>query len=265
MGYLVINSSLLRSSSLLAHPPAIRWAWLAVLDAAVAEDGEIHGLTPFQLSRLASISLDDATTALEVFTSPDPYSANPESEGRRLVPIEGKFNAYSLVSWEEHQGLVRRATEAGRKRRLRRDTSQKTGHVPKKRDTSRKNGTDPKKWDRCASPTPTPSIETTEKREETLSSPSSPPSPPATERKLTENQERVGVVIDTLAEAEISVTPSRAAKWISAYGWERVAALCGKVRRGFYVGKSASYIQTVLESRDAIDATPAKPAVRSLR
>lgn len=116
LSYAVINPKLVSQSSILAHPPHIRWAWLALIIEGQIHDGVLPGLTAFQLSRLATISIQQAEEALRAFLAPDPFSACAANDGRRLELIDADTNTYRLVSFEFQQGLIRKARDAARKR-----------------------------------------------------------------------------------------------------------------------------------------------------
>lgn len=115
LSYAIVNPTLVSQSSILAHPAHIRWAWLALIIEGQFRDGVIPGLTPFQLSCMAHCSVSEAQEALDVFLSPDPFSACHDEEGRRLVPT-GNPNEYRMVSYEGQQELIAKAREAARKR-----------------------------------------------------------------------------------------------------------------------------------------------------
>src|SRR5713226_3533124 len=84
----------LLSSSVLAEGPDVVATW-ALLIASADRNGESELTVPFVASVLR-ISDDRAEEAFRVLSSPDSRSRNRESEGRRIVPLNG--GRWSLVS-----------------------------------------------------------------------------------------------------------------------------------------------------------------------
>jgi hypothetical protein len=116
LSYAVINPKLVSQSSILAHPAYVRWAWLSLIVEGQISDGVIRGLTAFQLSKLATITLAEAKESLAIFTAPDEFSANKANDGQRLELIDEATNTYRLVSYDYHDKLITKAKDADRKR-----------------------------------------------------------------------------------------------------------------------------------------------------
>lgn len=154
MSYVVINPNLVSQSSILAHPPHVRWAWLALVVEAQLKDGTIEGLTPFQLSKLASISIDEAKEALEVFLNPDEFSANRMLDGRRLDVVDEATSTYRLVTFDFHNGLITKARDAARKR-----IEYYAAKAENSGESTEKDGSSPETPPPTPSPTPTPKEE----------------------------------------------------------------------------------------------------------
>lgn len=141
-GYHRILNHLTQGSSILLQLPAIRWAWLTILRKA--RRGEVRDLTVASLILEAHITVEDATDALRIFTSPDPLSTSPEEDGRRLIAIDSEPGAYRLVNWERYAERIERANAATRKARSR-DMSRsasKSHDVPRSAAHSRRETVD---------------------------------------------------------------------------------------------------------------------------
>lgn len=81
--------------------PAIRIAWITVLFEAERLRGKVK-LPVRDLAKMASITTPEAAEALRVFQEPDPYSSTKEHDGRRLLPIEGEEDWYTVATWDKH-------------------------------------------------------------------------------------------------------------------------------------------------------------------
>lgn len=130
--YLVISDDMPILSSINIHPAYVRWAWLAILSKARA--GIIKDLTPYTLSKLASISVSEAAEAVMILSEPDPYSKNKKHDGRRLIPT-GEPNEYELVSWDEYSTLLAKAHAAKRAKDYRAEKSRQKGRSVRKKAT----------------------------------------------------------------------------------------------------------------------------------
>lgn len=73
-------------------------------------EGEVPGSTA-GLARLAGVSLEDCTTALDAFRAPDEHSRSAAENGRRIVDIDG---GWRLIN---HQAYLQRANEGERRRK----------------------------------------------------------------------------------------------------------------------------------------------------
>jgi len=74
-------------SSIWNESAEIRIVWITLLAVKDAE-GYVQG-DARTIARLANVSLDVATTALDLFQQPDPQSHTPDNEGRRIAPMNG--------------------------------------------------------------------------------------------------------------------------------------------------------------------------------
>lgn len=81
--------------------PTTRLAWIAILFEADKLRGRVH-LPVFDLAKMASITRAEAAEALRILQEPDPYSNSKVADGRRLLPVAGEENWYTLPSWEQH-------------------------------------------------------------------------------------------------------------------------------------------------------------------
>lgn len=85
-GYVKLFASLIHSTVWL-EPDHVRLVWVAMM-AMSSRDGEVLASIP-GLARAAVVPLDKCEEALARLAEPDPYSRNPDHEGRRIVAIRG--------------------------------------------------------------------------------------------------------------------------------------------------------------------------------
>jgi hypothetical protein len=76
-------------SSLWSEPKEVRLLFVTML-AKADQDGVVEASIP-GLARVANLTIEETETALEVLQSPDPYSKNPDNEGRRIEVFPGGF------------------------------------------------------------------------------------------------------------------------------------------------------------------------------
>jgi len=98
--YMVVSDGIL-DGTIADHPPFVTRAWLAILFDAEKLRGRVHAPVR-KLANRAKISNDEAATSLAVLQAPDPLSSSQAHEGRRLLPIVGEENWYTVVTWEKH-------------------------------------------------------------------------------------------------------------------------------------------------------------------
>lgn len=91
-------------SSIWLQPSEIRLVWITLL-AAMDEDGYAHFSALQNLADRAKVSLEWAEKAVAVFTSPDPDSANPDYDGKRIERIPGGF---IVLNAKAHRSLISR-------------------------------------------------------------------------------------------------------------------------------------------------------------
>lgn len=89
-------------STLWEECPEARLVFLGMTFASDL-DGELLTRTKSALARRLNLSEEYLDKGLAVLTAPDPNSANPEYEGRRVVPIEGGWLVVSKRRYVESQ------------------------------------------------------------------------------------------------------------------------------------------------------------------
>lgn len=87
-------------SSIWLEPSTTRIVWITLL-AAMDQDGFAHFSALENLASRARVSLSDAKKAVEILSSPDPNSANPENEGRRIERVPGGFVILNAVHYKQ--------------------------------------------------------------------------------------------------------------------------------------------------------------------
>ena len=85
-GFTKLHGSLL-TSSLWMESKATRLVWIAMLASKDAE-GHVTGSVP-GLANVANVTVEECEEALQVLSSPDPYSRTPDHEGRRIEKCDG--------------------------------------------------------------------------------------------------------------------------------------------------------------------------------
>lgn len=82
-----------------------RIVWLTLI-AAMDEHGIVHFASIANLAHRAIVSIEEAQKAVECLESPDPNSADPEHDGRRIERIEG---GWLVLNSHKYRALVTRA------------------------------------------------------------------------------------------------------------------------------------------------------------
>jgi len=112
--------SSITESTVWCEPAGTRLVWITLL-AKCDMFGRFAGSIP-GLARLANVSLEDTSRALETLLSPDPYSRTPDKEGRRLEVIEGGWRLLNHEKYRDMRDEERRRVqnlEAKRRQRER--------------------------------------------------------------------------------------------------------------------------------------------------
>lgn len=151
---------------------ATRIVWVTMLAMADAS-GNVYGAIP-GLARRANVTLQEVETALQSFTSPDPYSRTKDDDGRRIEEIDGGWRLinhgkYGAIRNEEERRAYKREWDrenrpSGHKRGIQSDAS------PTQSDNS------PTKPDSPTPPTPTPTPSLEEKQKQQHVQPAAAPS-----------------------------------------------------------------------------------------
>ena len=112
--------SSITESTVWCEPAGTRLVWITLL-AKCDMFGRFAGSIP-GLARLANVSLEDTSRALETLLSPDPYSRTPDNEGRRLEVIDGGWRLLNHEKYRDMRDEERRRVqnlEAKRRQRER--------------------------------------------------------------------------------------------------------------------------------------------------
>ncbi len=113
-------------SSIWLEDNATRIVWITLI-AAMDEDGYAHFSAIRNLANRAQVSMEDAEKAVEVLLNPDPDSANPDHDGRRIERVPGGF--YILNS-KKHRDMVTRVVQREQTReRVKKHRAKKKGNA----------------------------------------------------------------------------------------------------------------------------------------
>lgn len=103
--------------------------WITML-ALADRHGEVQGSAP-GIARLAGVTLEACTKALEKFLSPDPHSRTPDFEGRRIEKVDG---GWSLLNHGKYMRMASKEDQmdksAERSRRYRQRVAERDRHGP---------------------------------------------------------------------------------------------------------------------------------------
>lgn len=100
MEYAVFSRRLL-TGTISDLPPFARIAWITILFEAERLRGKVK-IPVRDLAKMASITTAEAADALSMLLAPDEFSSSKEHDGRRLLPVEGEEDWYSVVTWDKH-------------------------------------------------------------------------------------------------------------------------------------------------------------------
>lgn len=91
-------------SSIWLEPTSTRIVWITIL-AAMDQDGYAHFSAIENLAGRARVTTNEAAEAVRCFLAPDPNSANPENEGRRIERVPG---GYIVLNAGPHRNMINR-------------------------------------------------------------------------------------------------------------------------------------------------------------
>lgn len=94
-------------SSIWLEDTTTRIIWVTFL-AAMDQDGYAHFSAIANLANRARVTMEEAEHAVKILSSPDPDSADPEFEGRRIERIPGGF---LILNAEKYRGIVTRIVQ----------------------------------------------------------------------------------------------------------------------------------------------------------
>jgi len=117
-------------SSIWNESPEVRCVWITML-AIKDENGIVLG-TEETLARIANVTLQHVTDAIERFSSPDKHSRTPDNEGRRIAKCDGGWIVLNHGKYRENDAVLREKTrERVRRFRERRamEKGSQTGNV----------------------------------------------------------------------------------------------------------------------------------------
>jgi hypothetical protein len=107
-------------SSIMQEEVTVRFVMLALVRLAWRSGSD--GIVDVDMRTFAqsiNLPLDGVQRSIQRLMEPDPASANPDEDGRRLVPVDPTrpFRNWRLVSWPKFRELMRAANDAARKRK----------------------------------------------------------------------------------------------------------------------------------------------------
>ncbi len=94
-------------SSIWNEPAEIRIVWITLI-ATKDEHGYVRGDAK-TIARVANVSLESATAALNLFQQPDPHSNTPDNEGRRIEKFGGGWLVlnHDIYRAQDHNAFMR--------------------------------------------------------------------------------------------------------------------------------------------------------------
>lgn len=124
MGFTKLFSSITESSVWCESDRTLR-IWVAMLARKNAH-GIVEGSIP-GMANLCRMSVDDFKAAINPLLKPDPYSRNPEKDGRRLEVVPGGWSVINHLSYRDRpQDQEGSRAEYYRKYRLEKDQEKKS-------------------------------------------------------------------------------------------------------------------------------------------
>lgn len=113
-------------SSIWLEPVTTRIVWITLL-AAMDEDGYAHFSAIENLANRARVTVTECNAAVQALMAPDPNSADPEFDGRRIERINGGFMVLNAV---KYRSIFSNATRREQTRlRVKRFREKRAGNV----------------------------------------------------------------------------------------------------------------------------------------
>ena len=112
-------------SSIWNESPEVRCVWITML-AIKDENGIVLG-TEETLARIANVTLQNVTDAIERFSSPDKNSRTPDNEGRRIAKYDGGWIVLNHGKYRANDAVLREKTRE-RVRRFREKKARESGY-----------------------------------------------------------------------------------------------------------------------------------------
>lgn len=120
-------------SSIWLESDGTRLVWLTLL-AAMDQDGFCEYASVPNLAHRARVTLQAAQQAVEILEAPDPYSADPDNDGRRIERVDGGWIVLNAVKYREvatADQYRKRNRERQRRYRERHDAQTTTDVTPR--------------------------------------------------------------------------------------------------------------------------------------
>jgi len=105
--------------SIMREELPVRFVMLALIRLAwrSGANGEVD-VDPLIFAQSINLPLPDVEAAIQRLMEPDPTSATPDEDGRRIVPLnpDRPFRGWRLVNWQRYKAMLNRVNDAARKR-----------------------------------------------------------------------------------------------------------------------------------------------------
>jgi hypothetical protein len=98
MGFTKLFDSIITSTVWCEDDPTVR-VWIRMLALANA-NGVVEGSIP-GLASVCRVTVEACQKAVDLFSSPDPYSRNPDHEGRRIEPHPGGWKLLNYLNYRD--------------------------------------------------------------------------------------------------------------------------------------------------------------------
>jgi len=113
-------------SSIWLEPTPTRIVWITLI-AAMDETGYAHFSALQNLASRARVTMDEVEKAVDILSTPDENSSDPENEGRRIERVPGGF---VILNAEKHRGIVTRTIQKEKTRlRVAKHRAKKKGNA----------------------------------------------------------------------------------------------------------------------------------------